>query len=51
MFLLMFIDLIFQVVFKNYDYDKDGFIFYDEFKVIVGNFLFIDLFCVLDVDQ
>lgn len=36
-------------VFKNYDYDQDGYIFQEEFEKIVVSFLFF--FCVMDKDR
>lgn len=38
-----------DAVFKNYDYDRDGFISQAEFSEIAQNFPFIDSFAVLDV--
>jgi len=43
--------IIFQVIFKNYDLDKDGFISLEEFDSVATNFPFIESFGVLDVDK
>ena len=40
-----------DAVFKNYDYDRDGFISQAEFSEIAQNFPFIDSFAVLDVNN
>uniref|UniRef100_A0A3P8WJU3 RAS guanyl releasing protein 3 (calcium and DAG-regulated) n=1 Tax=Cynoglossus semilaevis TaxID=244447 RepID=A0A3P8WJU3_CYNSE len=38
-------------VFRNYDYDHDGYISQEDFESIAANFPFLDSFCVLDKDQ
>ncbi|XP_034754452.1 ras guanyl-releasing protein 3 [Etheostoma cragini] len=38
-------------VFRNYDYDHDGYISHEDFESIAANFPFLDSFCVLDKDQ
>jgi hypothetical protein len=40
-----------NVVFKNYDYDRDGFISQEEFDEISQSFPFIITFAVLDTDK
>ena len=40
-----------NVVFKNYDYDHDGFISREEFDEISQSFPFIITFAVLDTDK
>lgn len=40
-----------NVVFKNYDYDHDGFISQEEFDEISQSFPFIITFAVLDTDK
>ncbi|XP_067136538.1 ras guanyl-releasing protein 3-like [Centruroides vittatus] len=45
------IDSIVEVIFKNYDVDKDGYISLDEYDAVISNFPFIDAFCIVDANQ
>ena len=40
-----------NVIFKNYDYDRDGLISKEEFDEISQSFPFIITFAVLDTDK
>ncbi|CAK9301319.1 unnamed protein product [Gordionus sp. m RMFG-2023] len=45
------INAMVEAVFKNYDFDKDGYISQAEFISVTENFPFIDSFAVLDIDK